>query len=198
MKLPRGAARDLLLPALGMALFGVLYTPVGDVLSEPLRMVAYRGALSFIECIGEAHRAAPAKYIISSLSSAAASITITPSCSGLRAVALWAAFVAFVPIPWKKRLLHFLLGTALLLTINIVRLGHLFVLMAHHPADFHIYHEWIWPLAKVAIIVIYWAILILVSGDRHARSPRSSAPPKSAPESGPGPRGTASLEGPCL
>lgn len=189
MNLPRGTARDLLFAALGTASFGVLYTPVGDALSEPLRKVAYRGALSFIALMGEGHRAAPAKYLISSVSSAAASITITPSCSGLRAVALWAIFVAFAPISLKKRALHFFSGASLLLAVNVVRLGHLFSLRVHHPAQFDLYHEWIWPLAKVAIIAIYWTLLVVVSlrgegrRDRLAGSQTPSAPPRSALES---------------
>ncbi|MFO0586596.1 MAG: exosortase/archaeosortase family protein [Polyangiaceae bacterium] len=163
MKLPRGIGRDLALVAAGLALFGLLYTPLGQYPSEPLREVAYRGALTFLDLAGEAYRAAPAKHLISSPVHPSASIAVTLSCSGLRAVALWAAFVAFVPIRYKTRAIHFLLGAALLLAINVVRLGHLYYLQVHDHAHFEIYHEWLWPAAKVAVIVAYWAILMVVS-----------------------------------
>jgi exosortase/archaeosortase family protein len=185
VKLPRGIGRDLGFVALGLALFGVLYTPLGERLDVPFRIVAYRGVRALLALVAEPHQAVPAKFL---LTHGTSSIVVGSSCSGLRAVALWSAFVAFVPYPWQRRALHFLLGATLLLVVNVVRLAHLFHLQVHHPAVFPLYHEWLWPAAKVALILAYWAVLILFYLHKNKLPPTAlvasllaPAPPKHAP-----------------
>lgn len=167
----RWIRNDLVFAGVTLALVALTYTPLADPLNEPLCAVSYRGATWLLDKLGVAHTADAAHRVISGGSF---SMEIAGLCSGLRAIALFIAVVLLVELPRRKKALHFAVGLAALMAVNVVRIVHLFTLGEARSASFALYHEWIWPSAIVGAILLYRLALLLAAKRKSSAAPGPS------------------------
>lgn len=96
--------------------------------------------------------------------SAAASVTITSSCSAADVMSLCLGVVLAYPAPWLKRLTGAALGILLIVALNIVRISTLAVLAARYPAVFGPVHVVVWPVLLSAATTAYvWQWIVRVN-----------------------------------
>ena len=165
-----------MLTGLALSLVAISYTSLGDALNRPLSAVSYRGARFLLDACGERYHADAAHL---TLSRRLFSVQVNGLCSGLRGLAVWSAVVILLPLPWRRRLLHFAVGGLGLLALNVTRIAHLFLLGAGRSARFALFHEWLWPALVVGVILAYR----LVMGTIHRREATSpGAVLRTAPE----------------
>ncbi len=148
----RWITNDVVFAGVALVLVALTYTPLAAPLNEPLCAVSYRGATWLLGALHIPHVADAAHRVIAHRPF---SIEVSGLCSGLRALALWGAVMILLPAPRRQKVLHFALGAALLVGINIVRIAHLFHVGVHRPPSFGLYHEWLWPCAIVGAILLY-------------------------------------------
>ena len=85
-------------------------------------------------------------------------VTVLPLCSGFEFLCLFSAAVLVFPAPLAKKLPGMLVGVALLLALNLIRIMSLFFIGIHYPNIFTVVHEEIWAMILViASIVLYVA-----------------------------------------
>jgi exosortase/archaeosortase family protein len=80
-------------------------------------------------------------------------VEVTLACSGADALALCLGAVLAYPVKWRVRVLGAVVGVALILTINTIRIGSLGV--ASSPAWFDALHLYIWPVVLTLAIAGY-------------------------------------------
>lgn len=97
----------------------------------------------------------------------ASPIATTLACSGADALALCAGAVLAYPVPWRPRLAGIAGGTALILGLNIVRIGTL-GRAAASPGWFEALHVYLWPAVLTLAIAGYVLTWIHIA-DRPAR-----------------------------
>ena len=85
----------------------------------------------------------------------ASSITITSSCSAADVMAVCLGVVLAYPAPWRRRLEGAMLGLALILALNVVRISTLAVLAARWPEAFQPVHVLGWPVLLTAATTAY-------------------------------------------
>lgn len=148
----RWITNDVVFAGVALVLVALTYTPLAGPLNEPLCAVSYRGATWLLNALHIPHVADAAHRVIAHRPFA---IEVTGLCSGLRALALWGAVALLLPVPRWQKALHFALGSAVLVLLNVVRIAHLFHVGVHRPPSFSLYHEWLWPGALVGAILLY-------------------------------------------
>ena len=80
-------------------------------------------------------------------------VQVTLACSGADAVALCAGAMLAYPVPWRRRIAGAALGVALILALNIVRIGTLGA--AAGSAWFDPLHVYVWPAVLTLGIAAY-------------------------------------------
>jgi exosortase/archaeosortase family protein len=89
---------------------------------------------------------------------AAPSIEVTLACSGADALALCLGAILAYPVEWPRRLAGAAAGIALIVTLNIARIGTL-GWAAASPAWFNALHVYVWPAVltlAIAVFVFAW------------------------------------------
>ena len=135
-----------------LVLVAFAYTPLASPLNEPLCAVSYAGTERLLDLFGVAYTADPARHVISGR---VFSLEVAGLCSGLRALALFAAVLIQIRLPWKRAALDGALGATVLVALNAARIAHLYQLGEARSPSFTLYHEWIWPSALVSLILLY-------------------------------------------
>lgn len=154
---------DVVFASVALGLVGLTYTPLADPLNELSCAVSYRGAQAALSVLGVPHTADAAHRVLSHGSFA---VEVTGLCGGVRAIALWAAVMILMAAPRRQKVIHFLLGAAALMLLNIARIAHLFHAGAHRSPSFALYHEWVWPAAIVGVILLYRLVRLLRAAPR--------------------------------
>lgn len=103
------------------------------------------------------------------VSSPKGSITVARGCDAMEPAALFISAVLASPVSWSSRILAAILGTALLLTINLVRIISLFLCAAHWRAAFDIMHLDVWQALFIFLAIFLWAIWAAWAVKRHRR-----------------------------
>ena len=83
-------------------------------------------------------------------------IVVRRGCDALEPTALLAAALWSFPAPWRRRLVGFCVGAALLAVLNLIRLASLCWVRVHWPQSFHTLHLEVWPILFVLVTVAYW------------------------------------------
>lgn len=148
----RWITNDVVFAGVALALVALTYTPLVGPLNEPLCAVSFRGADWLLDAFGVPHVADATTRV---LAHKPFSIEVSGLCSGLRGIALWGAVAFLLPVSRRQRALHFALGAAVLMIVNIVRIAHLFNVGMQRSGSFALYHEWLWPGAIVGAILLY-------------------------------------------
>jgi len=82
-------------------------------------------------------------------------VEVTLACSGADALALCFGVIFAYPVEWRKRLAGASGGAALILGLNILRIGSLGRVVASSPAWFTALHLYIWPAVLTSAIAGY-------------------------------------------
>jgi exosortase/archaeosortase family protein len=82
------------------------------------------------------------------------SVEVTLACSGADALALCLGAILAYPVPWPRRLSGAAGGMAVILALNVVRIGTL-GRAAASPAWFNPLHLWVWPAVLTFAITAY-------------------------------------------
>jgi exosortase/archaeosortase family protein len=126
----------------------------------------------------ESHAILPLTALQASLARAAfgapsAPINVTLACSGADALALCAGAVLAYPAPWRTRLWGAVAGVALVLAVNVLRIGTL-GRAASSPQWFQVLHVYVWP-AILTVAVAGYVFVWMRTADAPARRMASPA-----------------------
>src|SRR5262245_12081456 len=90
-------------------------------------------------------------------------IAITSDCSGADVMALCAAATLAYPVPWRRRIIGLVSGLAMLLALNIWRIGTLYKAPTLTTLDW--LHRVVWPAILVVATLAYLVWWIRRSAD---------------------------------
>lgn len=96
-------------------------------------------------------------------------ITVARGCDAMEPAALFISAVLASPVSWGSRFLAAVLGTALLLTINLIRIISLFLCAVHWKSAFDIMHLDVWQALFIFLAIFLWAIWAAWAVKRHRR-----------------------------
>jgi len=84
------------------------------------------------------------------------SVEIRRGCDGLAPVSIMAAGVLAVSGALGRKVCGVLIGVGVLLAANLVRIASMYLIGVHSPEHFDQSHQFVWPLALIALAVLYW------------------------------------------
>ena len=91
-------------------------------------------------------------------------IDVSRGCDGIEPSVLFAALLLAFPCPLARKIPGILIGTLLLLAINLVRIASLFLIGLHFPQTFHLMHADVWQVVFILLAIVFcvlslrWAI----------------------------------------
>ena len=103
------------------------------------------------------------------VSSARGTVTVARGCDAMEPAALFISAVLASPVSWGSRLLAAVVGTALLLAINLIRIISLFLCAVHWKSAFDIMHLDVWQALFIFLAIFLWAIWAAWAVKRHRR-----------------------------
>ena len=103
-------------------------------------------------------------------------VEVTLACSGADVIALCLGAVLAYPVTWSRRFIGAILGLALILGLNTLRIGTL-GRAAASPAWFDALHLYIWPAALTLAVAAYVFVWMRVADDRTAPHETAIAQP---------------------
>jgi exosortase H (IPTLxxWG-CTERM-specific) len=83
-------------------------------------------------------------------------VEIVGECLGLYEILIFAAAVLAYPASWKERGQGLLLGTAIILSFNLVRIVALLLVGRHLPGLFEFFHLYFWQGTLVLLVAAAW------------------------------------------
>jgi exosortase/archaeosortase family protein len=140
----------------------------------PLRALTARTVLGLIHLTGmEAVREASAVYHPGGFA-----YEISRGCMGLVPVAFLAVATLAYPGHLRRKLVALAVGIPLLLSLNLIRLLHLFYLGVHQPEMFYLAHQVLWQGGIVLAVFTLWLASTswIEGGDAIRRRHHESAP----------------------
>ena len=90
------------------------------------------------------------------LSIAGRSLDVMRGCDGVEPAGLFAIALIAFPMPLARKLIGLLVGVALLLALNVVRIVTLCLLYRWNLRVFSEAHHWFWPLGMIAAALVLW------------------------------------------
>jgi len=100
-------------------------------------------------------------------------LQILRGCDGIEAWLLLVTAILVFPMPWRKRGVGMLLGTVLMIGLNIVRIVTLFHIALRRPEWMDVAHGFIWQ----SLIVLAAAAFVLIWTDPRQPSPSVESTP---------------------
>jgi exosortase family protein XrtM len=104
-----------------------------------------------------------AQAVNSRLTARGGSLNIINGCEGTEVLFLLSAGLAVVPIPWKRRVLGFLLGTPVVYVVNQARILALFYAYRTNTSLFDLLHGTVTPIAVVLLVSWYFYAWLVYS-----------------------------------
>ncbi len=86
------------------------------------------------------------------------SITVERGCDAIEPSALFVSAVLASPVTIGSKLLAAVVGTVLLLSINLIRIISLFLCAAHWKSAFDIMHLDVWQALFILLAILLWAL----------------------------------------
>lgn len=113
--------------------------------------------------------------VSTSVSSPVFSMEIVRGCDAIEPSAAFASAVLASPVSLWSKMPGVLVGTLILLLVNVVRLVSLFFIGVHFPKALDVMHEDIWQAAFIVLAIVLWAIWVQWAtrgkrGEPHASS----------------------------
>ena len=97
-----------------------------------------------------------ARAVKSTVAAAGGGLNIINGCDGTEVLfLLWAALLV-VPVPWKQRLIGFVVGTAVVYVVNQARILTLFYAYRKDMPLFDLLHGTVTPIAVVLLVCAYF------------------------------------------
>lgn len=93
-----------------------------------------------------------------SLASPGASLSIRRGCDAIHASALFVSAVLAAPTPMWGKLCGVVVGTALLMLTNLVRIISLFYVRMYYPAAFELMHVEVWQVLFIFLAILLWVV----------------------------------------
>lgn len=97
------------------------------------------------------------------------SITVARGCDAMEPVALFVSAVLASPVTLGARAIAAVVGTAVLLIINLVRIISLFLCAVYWKTAFDIMHLDVWQALFIFLAIFLWAIWAAWAVKRHRR-----------------------------
>lgn len=101
----------------------------------------------------------------------AGSFQIITECTALYIAPIFVAAVLAAPVRWRQRAAALAWGVPLLIAFNLLRLVALALIMAHWPAAFDLFHDYLWQVLFGATVIVAWWIWC----ERALRRPQAQA-----------------------
>jgi len=89
------------------------------------------------------------------------SVNIVRGCDAVEAVGLYVCAVLAFPLPFLKKLPGMIIGTLLLLVLNLVRIVSLFLIGVYSPRIFSLMHIDVWQALFIFFAVLFWILWLL-------------------------------------
>lgn len=107
------------------------------------------------------------------LQAASFAITVRRGCDALEPAWFHCAAVLAFPAPFRRKLPGMLIGVAVILSFNLLRIGSLFLIRGYWPTLFATAHLEIWPIFFIFLALALWAGWIVWAGksDAHRNAP---------------------------
>lgn len=86
------------------------------------------------------------------------SVQIERGCDAVEPSALFVSAVLASPVPLLARLSAAMVGTLLLLLINLVRVASLFLVRVYYPSAFDVIHLDVWQALFIFLAITLWAL----------------------------------------
>ena len=113
-----------------------------------------RASVAVLHSCGYSDVAQEGKSVVSSRGS----ITVERGCDAIEPSALFVSAVLASPVAIGSRLLAAVVGTILLLSINLVRIISLFLCAVHWTSAFNVMHLDVWQALFIFLAIIFWAL----------------------------------------
>lgn len=154
--------RFVVIVAVAMLLFNIFfYVGVSEesLFGSYLNLNA-RVSAAFINTFGE-----QATVTGTVISSPRFSLAVAPGCDGIQASVFFTIAVLAAPVlvSWPRRIRAAVLGTLLLLLMNVVRLITLYYAGIHFPSAFDILHEDVWQGAFILLPIVLWVAWVVTA-----------------------------------
>ncbi len=94
-------------------------------------------------------------------------------CNGVEALALCASAILAFPAPWGRKALGLVMAMVGVFGLNLIRLANLFFVALHFPAQYELFHIYIWQ----TLIAILSFGIFLIWGRFFASGPAQLSPP---------------------
>ena len=96
-------------------------------------------------------------------------VEVVRGCDAMEPVALFVSAVLASPVSWGARAMAAIVGTAVLLTINLIRIISLFLCAVHWRSAFDIMHLDVWQALFIFLAIFLWALWAAWAVKRHRR-----------------------------
>lgn len=107
----------------------------------------------------------------SSIRSSQFSIVIARGCDALEPVALFVSAVFASPFPFSGRIIGVLIGTIVLVLINLVRVVSLVFVGIYFPTWLDLMHEQVWQALFILLAIVSWATWVSWASRRRGERP---------------------------
>ncbi len=94
----------------------------------------------------------------SSISAPGVALAIRHGCDAIFPSALFIAAVVASPVPFVSKIPGMLIGSFVLLTINLLRIISLYYVQLHIPGWFHVMHVDVWQPAFIFLALFFWIL----------------------------------------
>lgn len=110
------------------------------------------------------------------ISSPRFSLAVAPGCDGIQASAffVFAVLAAPISVSWPARIRAVLIGTALLLSMNLVRLITLYYTGIYIPGAFQVMHVDVWQAVFIFLPIIFWLTWLVRAARKRASGPNAA------------------------
>ncbi len=127
-------------------------------------------ANTILNWIGQ-HTVVTGASVISSLFA----VDVRRGCDAVEPSALFIAAVIAFPGPLMKKVPGLLIGTFVLLAVNLIRIVSLFLFGVYSPRLFHVMHADVWQVLFILLAVVFWALWIQWATRRPSPAPHVPA-----------------------
>jgi exosortase/archaeosortase family protein len=87
-------------------------------------------------------------------------ISVRRGCDGIEPAWFFCAALIAFPTPFKSKWAAMLLGSALILALNLLRIISLYLIGLHLPAFFGPAHLEVWPATFIVLVIGLWALWV--------------------------------------
>jgi exosortase/archaeosortase family protein len=106
---------------------------------------------ALLNCLGQ-----NTKVIDASIFSKRFSVDVRRGCDAIEPTVLFLSAVLAFPAPLRRKVVGAMVGSFLLLTLNLARIATLFLIGVYYPRAFHTMHADVWQIAFILLAVVCW------------------------------------------